>query len=312
MRATIAAAAEAALATARQANGTEDPSAGGASYARPAAAQQPRDWQLGLQDAASPQMERVTDFHNLLLVVITAITLLVMVLLAYVMVRFNEKRNPEPAKTTHNTMVEVLWTVVPVIVLVAIAIPSFKLLYFMDRTTDADMTLKAIGRQWYWSYEYPDDGNFTFDAYMVADEDLQEGQPRLLTTDQAVVLPDGSIEGFVGGACAESTVRAQSLSLLDSGDPLLLRISPSAPAGGATDPASPTDDPPGTLSVVNHCLSGGTLEIFLEPVVPAPVVAVHGESPIAAALAAARAEAREAKGSVEGEHDARPQAQTGS
>lgn len=102
--------------------------------------------------------------------------------------------------------------------------------------------------------------------------------------DQAVVLPDGSIEGFVGGACAESTVRAQSLSLLDSGEPLLLRISPSAPAGGATDPATATDDPPGTLSVVNHCLSGGTLEIFLEPVVPAPVVAVHGESPIAAAL----------------------------
>jgi xanthine dehydrogenase accessory factor len=98
--------------------------------------------------------------------------------------------------------------------------------------------------------------------------------------DQAVVLPDGSIEGFVGGACAESTVRAQSLSLLDSGEPLLLRISPEGPAGGAAAP----EDPPGTLSVVNHCLSGGTLEIFLEPVVPAPLVAVHGESPIAAAL----------------------------
>ncbi|HEX5947726.1 MAG TPA: XdhC family protein [Acidimicrobiales bacterium] len=102
--------------------------------------------------------------------------------------------------------------------------------------------------------------------------------------DQAVVLPDGSIEGFVGGACAESTVRAQSLSLLDSGEPLLLRISPAAPAEGVPGAASDAEDPPGTLSVVNHCLSGGTLEIFLEPVVPAPVVAVHGESPIAAAL----------------------------
>ena len=102
--------------------------------------------------------------------------------------------------------------------------------------------------------------------------------------DQAVVLPDGSIEGFVGGACAESTVRAQSLSLLDSGDPLLLRISPEGPPSGAGETASAADDPPGTLSVVNHCLSGGTLEIFLEPVVPAPVVAVYGESPIAAAL----------------------------
>ena len=124
--------------------------------------------------------------------------------------------------------------------------------------------------------------------------------------DQAVVLPDGSIEGFVGGACAESTVRAQSLSLLDSGEPLLLRISPpggdppsravssGSPGGSASSassgdeggvaPTSPGDDPPGTLSVVNHCLSGGTLEIFLEPVVPAPIVTVHGESPIAAAL----------------------------
>jgi xanthine dehydrogenase accessory factor len=112
--------------------------------------------------------------------------------------------------------------------------------------------------------------------------------------DQAVVLPDGSIEGFVGGACAESTVRAQSLSLLDSGEPLLLRISPpsdgppAAPARAGDDagvtPTPAGDDPPGTLSVVNHCLSGGTLEIFLEPVVPAPIVAVHGESPIAAAL----------------------------
>jgi xanthine dehydrogenase accessory factor len=102
-----------------------------------------------------------------------------------------------------------------------------------------------------------------------------------LPGDEAVVLPDGSIEGFVGGACAESTVRAQSLSLLDSGETLLLRISP--PPEGGPAPA-PGDDPPGTLSVVNHCLSGGTLEIFLEPVAPAPVVAVHGDSPIAAAL----------------------------
>ncbi|HEX6423084.1 MAG TPA: XdhC family protein [Acidimicrobiales bacterium] len=98
--------------------------------------------------------------------------------------------------------------------------------------------------------------------------------------DQAVVLPDGSIEGFVGGACAESTVRAQGLSLLDSGVPLLLRISPEG------DEGAPGDDPPGTLSVVNHCLSGGTLEIFLEPVVPAPLLAIHGESPIASALLA--------------------------
>jgi xanthine dehydrogenase accessory factor len=99
--------------------------------------------------------------------------------------------------------------------------------------------------------------------------------------DEAVVLPDGTIEGFVGGACAESTVRAQGLSLLDSGESLLLRISASDDAGDAGAP-----ELEGTLTVVNPCLSGGTLEIFLEPVVPAPTIAVHGESPIAAALAA--------------------------
>jgi xanthine dehydrogenase accessory factor len=99
--------------------------------------------------------------------------------------------------------------------------------------------------------------------------------------DEAVVLPDGTIEGFVGGACAESTVRAQGLSLLDSGESLLLRISPSADPGGAGAAA-----PEGTLTVVNPCLSGGTLEIFLEPAVPAPTIAIHGESPIATALAA--------------------------
>src|SRR3546814_53499 len=135
-----------------------------ALLAGPAAAQQPRDWQMGLQPAATPQMEQLSNFHNLLLVVITGITLFVLALMIYVIVRFNEKRNPEPTKTTHNTLVEVLWTVVPVIILVAIAIPSFKLLYYLDRTDEAELTLKAIGRQWYWSYESPEAGNFTFDS----------------------------------------------------------------------------------------------------------------------------------------------------
>lgn len=149
----------------------------------------PRDWQMGLHDPASPTMEAIYDFHNLLLIVITLISLFVLALLLYVMYRFSEKRNPTPSKTTHNTTVEVLWTVVPVVILVVIAIPSFKLLYFADRVEDADMTIKAIGRQWYWSYEYPDNGNFTFDATLVPDEDLQDGELRLLTTDNKVVLP---------------------------------------------------------------------------------------------------------------------------
>lgn len=148
-----------------------------------------KNWQLGFDPAASPTMERITEFHDLLLVIITLITIFVLGLLLYVMYRFSEKRNPTPTRTTHNTTIEVLWTVIPVIILVIIAIPSFKLLYYADRAEDADMTIKVIGHQWYWSYEYPDHGNFTFDALMVATEDLKEGQPRLLETDNYVVLP---------------------------------------------------------------------------------------------------------------------------
>lgn len=149
----------------------------------------PKNWQMGFEPAASTTMERITEFHNLLLVIITLVTVFVSALLLYVMYRFSEKRNPNPSRTTHNTLIEVVWTVIPVIILVIIAIPSFKLLYFADRTDDAEMTIKAIGNQWYWSYEYPDNGNFTFDAIMVADEDLQPGQKRLLETDNYVVLP---------------------------------------------------------------------------------------------------------------------------
>ncbi len=150
---------------------------------------EPQDFQLGFQPAVTPVAERIHSFHDILLVVITLITLFVLALLIYVMWRFSEKRNPNPSKTTHNTLIEVVWTVVPIMILVAISIPSFRLLYFADTIPDADITVKAIGRQWYWSYEYPDHGNFTFDAYMVADEDLEPGQPRLLTTDNAMVLP---------------------------------------------------------------------------------------------------------------------------
>lgn len=152
-------------------------------------AEAPRNWQMGLDAAASPTMERIGEFHDLLLVIITAITVFVLALLLYVMYRFSEKRNPTPTKTTHNTLIEVLWTTIPVVILVVIAIPSFKLLYFADRVEEADMTIKAIGRQWYWSYEYPDNGNFTFDAFMVPEEDLEEGQLRLLETDNRVVVP---------------------------------------------------------------------------------------------------------------------------
>jgi cytochrome c oxidase subunit 2 len=154
-----------------------------------ALADKPHPWEMGFQVAATPTMERVESLHMGVLIVITLITLFVLGLLLVVIVRFNEKRNPKPSRTAHNTLVEVAWTVVPVIILVVIAIPSFKLLYFADRTPNPEMTIKAIGHQWNWSYEYPDNGNFTFDADLVAEEDLKPGQPRLLEATNAVVVP---------------------------------------------------------------------------------------------------------------------------
>ena len=154
-----------------------------------ASAAAPEPWQLGFQSAASPVMERINAFHNLLLWIISLVSVFVLALLAYVCVRFRADRSATPSRRTHNTLLEVAWTAIPVLILVVIAIPSFKLLYFMDVVKDPEMTIKAIGRQWYWSYEYPDHGDFTFDAYMIADEDLEPGQLRLLETDNRVVLP---------------------------------------------------------------------------------------------------------------------------
>ncbi|MDJ0893622.1 MAG: cytochrome c oxidase subunit II [Alphaproteobacteria bacterium] len=149
----------------------------------------PQPWQIDFQPAASPTMERIRELNMLLSIIIVAISIFVLGLLAVVIVRFNAKRNPTPSKTAHNTVLEVIWTVVPIMILVVIAIPSFKLLYFADRTQDAELTVKAVGYQWYWTYEYPDHDDLTFDALMVEDEDLQPGQPRLLETDNRVVVP---------------------------------------------------------------------------------------------------------------------------
>ena len=154
-----------------------------------ALADQPRDWQIGLQAAVTPTMERINSFHNMLLYIIVAISLFVLALMVYAMVRFRKSANPTPSKTTHNTLVEVLWTVIPIVILVTIAVPSFRLLFFADRAANPEMTIKAIGHPWYWSYEYPDHGDITFDAIMVPDSDIKAGQVRLLTTDNAVVVP---------------------------------------------------------------------------------------------------------------------------
>lgn len=163
-----------------------------AAWPATAALAAPKAWQLGLQDAATPVMERIQSFHWLLLGITTVIVLFVLGLLLVCMFRFNAKANPVPSKTSHNTLLEVLWTVLPIAILVVIAIPSFRLLYFSDRAVDADMTIKAIGVQWYWSYEYPDQGNFTFDAVMKEKDELGADEPHLLTTDNAVVVPVGA------------------------------------------------------------------------------------------------------------------------
>ncbi|MFD1487413.1 cytochrome c oxidase subunit II [Ancylobacter vacuolatus] len=154
---------------------------------------QPSPWQINLQGAASPVMESIHSFHFFLLVIIVAVVLLVLALLVVVMVRFNEKANPVPSRTTHHTMIEVAWTVVPVLILVAIAIPSFRLLFLQLDLPKADITVKVTGHQWYWSYEYPDNGAFSFDSLMVPEADLKPGQPRLLAVDNDVVVPVNKI-----------------------------------------------------------------------------------------------------------------------
>ncbi|ADH87917.1 cytochrome c oxidase, subunit II [Ancylobacter novellus DSM 506] len=154
---------------------------------------QPSPWQINLQGAASPVMESIHSFHAFLLAIIIAVVLLVLVLLIVVMVKFNEKANPVPSRTTHNTLIEVAWTVIPVLILVAIAIPSFRLLFLQLDLPKADLTVKVTGHQWYWSYEYPDNGPFSFDSLMVQTADLKPDQPRLLTVDNEVVVPVGKI-----------------------------------------------------------------------------------------------------------------------
>jgi len=148
-----------------------------------------KPWQMWLQDPMSPTAEKVFALNSFLLWIEVAIVLFVLALMCYILIRFNEKANPEPSKTTHNTLLEVVWTAIPIIILVVVAVPSLKTLYFADHTEDAEMTLKISGNQWYWSYTYPDNGDLEFDSIYVAEEDLQEGQPRLLSVDNPVVLP---------------------------------------------------------------------------------------------------------------------------
>ena len=151
---------------------------------------QPTNWQMNLQQSATPVMDEIVAFHTILLWVIALITAFVLVLLAVIAVRFNAKANPTPSRTTHNAVLEIAWTVVPVIILVLIAIPSFRLLFFQLNMPPADLTVKATGRQWYWTYNYVDNGKFEFDSVIVRDKaKLRPDQPRLLGVDNEMVVP---------------------------------------------------------------------------------------------------------------------------
>lgn len=155
-----------------------------------------KPWQHYYQPAASPVMAHLAWLHDYVFVWITLITLLVTGLIVYVCVRFRAGRNPVPHRFAHNTFVEVAWTIIPVVILVAIGIPSVRAHYKYTNNQDIidspDLTLKVVGHQWYWSYEYPDYG-IAFDSNIVPEKDLKDGQPRLLTVDNPIVVPVGKV-----------------------------------------------------------------------------------------------------------------------
>jgi cytochrome c oxidase subunit 2 len=165
---------------------------GGSALAQEAMVGAPIPWGVGLQPSGGPIKDAISSFNSLVFWIIVAITIFVFLLLVYVVWKFRADVNPNPSRTSHNTTLEIAWTVVPVLILVVIAIPSFRLIYYQDRTVEADITVNVQGRQWYWHYGYPDNGNFTFDSYPVQTEELQAGQMRNLEVDNPLVIPVGA------------------------------------------------------------------------------------------------------------------------
>lgn len=154
-------------------------------------AQAPRDWQIGFQTAHSPVQHAIEGLHSMVLWLMALVTIFVALLLGYCVWKFRASANPVPSRVSHHTALEVAWTVLPVLILVLIAIPSFRLVYFEDRTEAADLTVKVVGHQWYWEYQYPDNGDVTYNSNMIGEEDLQPGQLRNLDVDNRVVVPAG-------------------------------------------------------------------------------------------------------------------------
>lgn len=177
---------------------------------------QPAEWALGLQEAASPSMERITDFHGMLLWIISAVVVFVFLLLVWVVFRYNKAANPKPEMFSHHVLLEVVWTVIPILILIVIAVKSFPLLYYTDRTAEPEMTLKVTGYQWYWGYEYPDHEGIAFNSYMIPDADIDpsKGETRLLSTDTKVVLPiDTNIQILITSADVIHSFAMPSLGL---------------------------------------------------------------------------------------------------
>jgi len=163
----------------------------------------PHEWQMGFPPSYTPLMERVASLHDLLLVIITLISVFVLFLLVYSMWRFHVSRNPTSTTTTHNTVLEIAWTIIPILILVVIAIPSFRLLYYGDKAVDAAMTIKVTGHQWYWSYDYPDQGNIVVESRILSEADrvkLKPSQPRLMAVDEEMVVPIGTTIRIIGTA----------------------------------------------------------------------------------------------------------------
>lgn len=161
-------------------------------FAAQARAAQPLPWQLGFQPPATPVQAWIEAFNNELTVIIGLITVFVLGLMLYVIIRFNHRRHPVPTRTTHNTVIEILWTVIPVVILVIIAVPSFKVMFFMARVPADAMPIDVTGHQWYWSYKYPQQGGLAFDSTLVQEANLKPGEPRLLTVNNPLVVPVGT------------------------------------------------------------------------------------------------------------------------
>ena len=159
--------------------------------AAPAWAQAPANWQLSFQTAHSPTQEGIEGLHALVIWLMAFVTIFVAALLGYVAWRYRASKNPVASRVSHHTALEVAWTVIPVLVLVVIAIPSFRLIYFEDRIDAADLTIKVTGHQWYWEFTYPDQSGINFTSYPIPEDQLKPGQLRNLDVDNRVVVPAG-------------------------------------------------------------------------------------------------------------------------